>query len=50
MRERGSSLHCEVTQVLFVETEIPGKSCQNCQAIGVIPEKMILIFVGVIFA
>ena len=42
MREGGSSSYCEVTQVLFVEMEIPGKSCQNSQAIGVIPAKKIL--------
>ena len=35
VREGGSSSYCEVTQVLFVEMEIPGKSCQNSQAIGV---------------
>ena len=37
--------------MLFVEREIPGKSCQNSQAIGVIPtRKDFLLFVGVIFA
>ena len=41
MREGGSSSYCEVTQVLFVEMEVLGKSCQKCQAIGVIPAKRI---------
>ena len=37
MREGGYSSYCEVAQVLFVEVDISGKSCQNSQAIGVIP-------------
>ena len=39
MREGRYSSYCEVTQVLFVEMETPGKSCQNSQAIGVIPAR-----------
>ena len=37
MREGGSSSYCEVTQVLFVEMEIPGNSCQN------FPQKKIVV-------
>ena len=49
MREGGSSSYCEVTQVLFVEMEIPGNSCQNSQAIGVIPAKKDFCFLLELF-
>ena len=49
MREGGSSSYCEVAQVLVVEIEIPAKSCQYCQAIGVIPEKKGFCFLVELF-
>ena len=48
MREGRLSSYCEVTQVLLVEMEIPGKSCQ---LLGVLPAKReFYFFVGDILA
>ena len=50
MREGGSSSYCEVTQVLFVEMEIPGNPAQTPRHLASFPQKRILFFSGVIFA
>ena len=41
MREGGSSPYCEVTQVLLVKMEIPGKSCWGyyCIEVGKVQAK-----------